>query len=173
MTNKKENKKENGAIVVEATIAFTTFIFCILTILMIIDVAYVQAKVGTALNMSAKEMSQYTYLYYRLKFDQVYDASARASKDSKELARETSDSINELWGSMNTITDTATDEDFNSSDLESMEAELEKMGDESKDIIGKYKEQLSDPKGFIKGLAALALNTGMEKGKTYWGFPPC
>ena len=108
MTNKKENKKENGAIVVEATIAFTTFIFCILTILMIIDVAYVQAKVGTALNMSAKEMSQYTYLYYRLKFDQVYDASARASKDSKELARETSDSINELWGSMNTITDTAT-----------------------------------------------------------------
>ena len=53
-----KQKKERGAIVVEATISLTAFIFAIFTILMIVDVCYTQAKISTALNSATKEISQ-------------------------------------------------------------------------------------------------------------------
>lgn len=56
-------KRERGAIVVEATIALTTFVFAMFIILSIVDICYVQAKMGIALNSAAKEMSQYAYMY--------------------------------------------------------------------------------------------------------------
>ncbi len=62
----KIRKKEQGAVVVEATISLTAFIFAIFIILSIVDICYVQAKMGIALNSAAKEMSQYAYLYEAL-----------------------------------------------------------------------------------------------------------
>jgi hypothetical protein len=41
----------------------------IFIILSIITICYAQAKIGTALNAAAKEISQYTYLYYALNGD--------------------------------------------------------------------------------------------------------
>lgn len=54
---------ERGAIVVEASISLTTFIFLIYTILSIINICFAQAKIGVAINCAAKEISQYSYLY--------------------------------------------------------------------------------------------------------------
>lgn len=56
-------KDERGAVVVEATIALTTFIFVIYTILTLVNICFAQAKIGIAVNCAAKEISQYTYLY--------------------------------------------------------------------------------------------------------------
>lgn len=65
----KQNKKEKGAIMVEATIALTTFMFALLMILSLLNICYIQAKMGVALNSAAKEMSQYAYLYNTLNLD--------------------------------------------------------------------------------------------------------
>lgn len=62
----KIRQREQGAVVVEATIALTAFIFAIYIILSIVDICYVQAKMGIALNSAAKEMSQYAYIYEAL-----------------------------------------------------------------------------------------------------------
>lgn len=59
----KVKQRERGAVVAEATIALTAFVFAIYLILSIVDICYVQAKMGIALNSAAKEMSQYAYLY--------------------------------------------------------------------------------------------------------------
>lgn len=56
-------KKEEGAIIVEATIALTSFIFFIYILLTIVNVCLAQAKIGIAVNAAAKELSQYCYLY--------------------------------------------------------------------------------------------------------------
>lgn len=60
--NKIKNR-EQGAVVAEATIALTAFVFAIYMILSIVDICYIQAKMGIALNAAAKEMSQYAYIY--------------------------------------------------------------------------------------------------------------
>lgn len=52
-----------GAIIVEATISLTAFMFVIVTVLSIINIATAQAKIGVAVNETAKDISQYTYLY--------------------------------------------------------------------------------------------------------------
>lgn len=59
-------KREKGAIVAEATIALTAYIFAIYMVLSIVSICFVQAKMGVALNAAAKEMSQYAFLYETL-----------------------------------------------------------------------------------------------------------
>lgn len=55
--------KERGAIIVEATIGLTSFIFFIYILLTVVNVCLAQAKIGIAVNAAAKELSQYCYLY--------------------------------------------------------------------------------------------------------------
>lgn len=65
MPNKIKNVvlNEQGAIVVEATISLTAFMFLIVTILTVINICYAQAKIGVAVNTTAKKISEYSYLY--------------------------------------------------------------------------------------------------------------
>lgn len=56
-------KSESGSVTVEATISLSAFMFAIVTILTIINICIVQARVSYAINTTAKEISQYSYLY--------------------------------------------------------------------------------------------------------------
>ncbi len=77
-------KKENGAIVVEATISLTAFMFAILTVIMVLDICYTQAKIGIALNATAKEISQYSYLYSLTGLNGSQEALYAEGLDSRE-----------------------------------------------------------------------------------------
>ena len=78
---KKIRNKEQGAIVAEATIALTAFVFAIYLILSIVDICYVQAKMGVALNSAAKEMSQYAYLYETFNLSEYMSGTGGKSSD--------------------------------------------------------------------------------------------
>jgi hypothetical protein len=45
--------REKGAIVVEATISLTVFIFTIFIILSVVDICYIQAKIGNSMCSAA------------------------------------------------------------------------------------------------------------------------
>ena len=77
---RKEN--ENGAIVVEATISLSVFIFVIFTILSIVNICYIQAKMSTALDTAAREISQYSYLYFKGEFDKKVGSMMAAGADA-------------------------------------------------------------------------------------------
>ena len=79
LNNKK--KDENGAIIAEATVSLTAFMFAILIILWLINICYVQAKMAVALNSAAKEMSQYSYLYTALTLDEYMTGSGGKSSE--------------------------------------------------------------------------------------------
>lgn len=65
-----DKNNEKGAIVVEATISFTSFMFAIVIILSIVNICQAQAKIGTVLNGAAKDFSQYSYLYGMTKLNE-------------------------------------------------------------------------------------------------------
>lgn len=73
-------KRERGAIVAEATIALTAFIFAIYLVLSIVDICYVQAKMGIALNSAAKEMSHYAYMYDALGLNGLTGEGGKSSE---------------------------------------------------------------------------------------------
>ncbi len=56
-------KSENGAVIIEATLSLTFFMFAIITIYSMFHVGLAQARIGAALNSTAKEISQYSYVY--------------------------------------------------------------------------------------------------------------
>ena len=91
LLNNKE--KENGAIVVEATVALTAFIFAILIILQLVNICYVQSKMAVALNSASKEMSQYSYLYTVLGLDKHMSGSGG---ESSEFMGSLSEVLNEI-----------------------------------------------------------------------------
>ncbi len=79
----KIKNTEQGAVIVEATIALTTFVFAIYIILSIVDICYVQAKMGIALNSAAKEMSQYAYMYEVFGVSDMMDQQGGEHSSSK------------------------------------------------------------------------------------------
>lgn len=59
----KQRKSEKGAVTIEATIALTTFLFMFMMIFSVITICRAQAHIQIAINATAKELSQYSYLY--------------------------------------------------------------------------------------------------------------
>lgn len=56
-------KSENGALIIEATLSLSFFMFAIITIYSMFHIGLAQARINSALNSTAKEISQYSYVY--------------------------------------------------------------------------------------------------------------
>lgn len=84
--NKKINfaEKEKGAVAIEATLSLTFFMFLIVTLLSIVNLCIAQAKIGIALNQTAKEISQ--YIYSLTGFNEIQkDMNAAVADQSQQM----------------------------------------------------------------------------------------
>lgn len=153
--------KETGAIVVEATIALTAFMFAIFTILSIVNICFIQAKVGIALNTAAKEISQYSYLYYALGIDNLEAKFNEGTSDPKQLAEDTIDGVGIMMSSLSNAASSA-----ESGDFDTMISEIQNGATNVDSLVTKYADKLkNDPKGFILGMGKMATNELKEEGK--------
>lgn len=159
-------KDEKGAIIVEATISLSAFIFAIFTLLSIIDICYAQQKIAVALNSAAKEISQYSYLY----------SLTGLNEKQKELYNDTEGLRNDIDTTLNGIYDMSDDLAGESKALKSGELDFDRIMNEisdgkktSKEIYSVWKNQLKDPKTLAIGMAKMAGNELWEGGKTIVG----
>lgn len=74
-------REQKGAIVIEATISLSVFIFAMFTLLSIAQIAYTQAKVSLAVDSSAKEISQYMHIYYAAQMDKKFTGEGGQSSE--------------------------------------------------------------------------------------------
>lgn len=161
---RKDN--ERGAIVVEATISLTAFVFAIFTILSIVNIYYIQAKMSVALNSAAKEISQYSYLYYKLNVDEVesdmYDADAQ---DARATAEQTIDGVGELMDSLSDA-----ENSMETGDFDALVTAIDNGASNVDSLITLYADKLAnDPKGFIIGMGKMAGNELKEEVKVILG----
>lgn len=107
-----KRKNQEGAIVVEATIALTTFMFLIVTILSIVNICLVQARMGTLVHGIAKDISNYTYIYTMAGLNE----KEQAIKEKADYARNGVDKVvensNEAISALQTIGEVAMDGEF-------------------------------------------------------------
>lgn len=159
------DRKERGAVVVEATISMTTFIFAIMIILSIADIAYVQSRIAVALNGAAGEMSQYCYLYYKFQLD---DANASMAEGTEEAANTVEDTVKGLGQMMDSFGGAGSD--FNEGNFSSV---LEQLGTgtdaANKTVTGLVNTIAQDPRGFLVGMGKLAGREVTEAAKVYLG----
>lgn len=93
-------KNEEGAVVIEATLSLTFFMFMIVMLLSTVNLCIAQAKIGIALNQTAKEISQYTYIYSLTGLNDIQkdmnDAVADTRQDVENVEQSVVDALNGL-----------------------------------------------------------------------------
>lgn len=160
---RKDN--ERGAIVVEATISLTAFVFAIFTILTLVNVYYIQAKMSVALNAASKEISQYSYLYYALGINE-YDADlSEGTEDSKKTAEDTIDGVGSMLDSLS-----GAQNSIDTGDFDQLVASIESGVTSVDSLVTMYADKLADdPKGFILGMGKMAASELKEEVKVVLG----
>lgn len=157
--------KERGAIVVEATISLTAFVFAIFTILTLVNVYWIQAKMGVALNAASKEISQYSYLYYTFGLDKYDKDLSDGTEDSKLTAQQTIDGVGTMLSSFSGVATSVETLDF-----DGMVASIESGTTAVDDLVTMYADKLADdPKGFIMGMGKMAASEVKEEVKVFLG----
>ena len=160
-----DDKKERGAVIVEATISLPVYIFAIFIILSIVNICYIQARIGNALNASAKEISQYTYLYYKFGGDKADAKSKEGTEESRKLSEKTIDGLVDVMDSLSGAKKSA-----DSGAFDDMTAKLNNSKGNVDDLCNDYADNISkDPKQFVFGFAKLAFGELKEETKALLG----
>lgn len=153
------NKQEKGAIVVEATIALTSFIFFIYILLTVINVCLAQAKIGIAVNAAAKELSQYCYLYSLTGVEKISANLEEKGQVSDGVVDDVADGIETVYG-----------------ELENMAGGNSSVGSVKNSASNAYNSFKSgastvseDPKQFIMSLIFASANDLFQAGKNSVG----
>lgn len=137
-------KDDNGYIVVETIFSFTLFVFLMVSILSIINIVTVQARIHYAITQAAETISMYSYTLDAMGVSDHFVASAgRADK--------TEDDVNQFINNVNSVFDAI--ETLNVSGIQSSSEALYQQGSNIAQHIQ------NDPKDVLQNV----MNYGLQK----------
>lgn len=158
-------KRERGAVVVEAVISMTAFMFAILIILSIADIAYTQSKMAVALNSAAKEISQYCFLYYKFQLDKANAGFSEGTEEAENTVTDTVDGLGKMMDSFG-----GAGSDFNEGNFDSAVQQVKDGANSANETVSMLANTIAeDPKGFLIGMGKLAGREATEAVKVYLG----
>lgn len=156
-----KKNRENGAIVVDATISLTAFIFTIFTILSVVNICYIQSKIGIALDSATKELAQYSYLYYKIGVDKLEAQLNEGTAEVRDVSKDTVDGIVNIMDSFSEASNSASTGNF-----DGMMNAINNGIDNADSLYRTYADSIADnPKELIIGLGKMAGNDLKERAK--------
>lgn len=162
-------KSEKGAVVVEASISLTVFMFFIVTILSIVNISAAQAKIGLALNATAKEISQYSYLYSLTGLDAVQSENFEGTAETRVSIDNVLGGITTMYNSLGTVKDvgsTMGDSADIGQDFETIIDELNSTNASAEQVYNELSNIAGNPQSYIIGAAKLGLNEITDAAKS-------
>lgn len=161
-------KNERGAVTVEAIISLTTFMFAIVTVFTVVNICIVQSQISYALNVTAKEISQYSYLY---SLSGIPDSFKSVHENGEEETKDIDVFISDITAAYENMEQLGR-EAFNAKDagnvddIKSAWNNFEKNFNDLQANAGAIKEDISniadDPKKIIFGIAKLGVVKGSD-----------
>lgn len=171
MLNTKLNNREKGSVSIEATIALTSFLFMFIMIYSIITICRAQAHIQVALNSTAKEISQYSYLYGLTGMDASLAKFQEGAEGTKDEINGVVGNVVGMFEGMQAIEKDVADIEIGSTDA--LMAEWDKISEDLDKVEGDYtavKAQIEamakDPKNFLLGMAKLIGSEALEVAKS-------
>lgn len=166
----KQLKKENGSVTIEAAISLSTFMFAIVTILTIVNICIVQARMSYALNTTAKEISQYSYLYSLTGLNgsqsRLYEAGVEGTKDISQVLSDVNTVYNEIENLGNTGNQSPENIEDIMSAWDSAVGNVENIEKAGSSLYDTVSDIASDPKNLMFGIAKLAASEGLDLAKS-------
>ena len=167
---KKRIDRENGVVTVEATISLTAFMFAIITILTIVNIALVQAKIGIAINTTARELSQYSYLYSLTGFNKSEAELAAAAQNGTQSINTIMTNVDTVFNEIQNLGNTGNQEFTNIDDItnamDSAMTSVDNMQTAGGNIEEAIKDIADDPKKVIYGMSKLVASKGLDFAKS-------
>lgn len=159
---------ENGVVFIEATIALTAFMFFVVTLLSIVNVCYAQAKIGTALNETAKELSEYSYLYAVTGLNDKEKRLYGEVKGTKEQISNVSEGIGELYGALKSSQNTVDNASMDNltETMDQLQTDRTNIENAENKIYKELNNIANDPKTFVLGVGKLMGYEVLQEGKS-------
>ena len=172
----KKLNKQKGAITIEATISLTSFLFMFIMVYSIITVCRTQAKIQVAINSTAKELSQYSYVYAITGLEESTDQLEDGSSETRGQVNDLAGNIANVFGSMQSIGGEAAEmsQDVQGlkdiSDLkskwQSIEGNLSEASQNFTEAQQTITEMAKDPKAVLLGMGKIFASEGYDLAKT-------
>lgn len=163
-------KDENGMVTVEATISLSSFMFAIVTILSVVNICIVQARMSYALNTTAREISQYSYLYSLTGLNdshsQVAQAGEAGTQDITKILADVNTVYNEIENLGNTGNQSIDNIDDILSAWDSAVGSAENIEAAGGSIKATIEDIAKDPKNLLFGIAKMAASETFDLAKS-------
>ena len=150
-----KTRRELGSVTIEATIALTIFMFAFLGITSLSTLVRAESKVQYALNQTAKELSQYMYIFHR------GDTIENPTKPVDELIKETGDFTNMIKNASKDVTSSGSlfSKDQTVSDLKetisTVKDDAQSILEAGKSLANKYKSVAEDPTEVLNAIYSI------------------
>lgn len=165
----KKLKSESGSVTVEATISLSAFMFAIVTLLTIINICIVQARVSYAINTTAKEISQYSYLYALTGLNESQAGLEAAGQEDTLPLNNVFNDINTMYNEIENLGNTglsSPDVSDIAAKWDSISGSLDNLQDSGAALASDIEEIAKNPKQIIFGVAKLAAGSVMDTAKS-------
>ena len=166
----KKLRGECGSVTIEATISLTAFMFAIVTLLTIVNICIVQAKMSYAINATAKEISQYSYLYSLTGINNsqknLYEKGKLQAEDAEKVLKNVNTAYNEMQKLGN--------QDFQGVDdiqgildvWDNTKGSISTIEDSGSAIMSSLEDIAKDPKKLMFGIAKIGVSDTFDLAKS-------
>lgn len=160
---RKRFGKESGSVTIEATISLSAFMFAIVTLLTIVNICVVQAKMSVAINSAAKELSHYSYLYSLTGIPGAKAELENAATDAKKDLDGVLTDVNTVFTEIQNLGNSDPETGNNVEDvLSGLEESYGKISEATGSLKSNLETLAADPKGVAMGLAKIAVTEGWD-----------
>lgn len=166
----KKLKNENGSVTIEATISLSSFMFAIVTVLTLVNVSIAQAKISYAINTTAKEISQYSYLYALTGINESQGNVEQGGAQAKEDIGKILTDVNTVYNEIENLGQTGNKTPENIEDImnawDSVSNSLGNIQDAGSSLESTLTDIADDPKNLMFGIAKLAASESFDLAKS-------
>lgn len=78
---KADGERERGAVIIEASLSLTFFMFTMFTLLSVIQIAYAQSRMSVALTSATKSIAEYAHVFYAVELDKAFEGTGGESSE--------------------------------------------------------------------------------------------
>lgn len=140
--------------------------FAIVMVLTIVNICILQAKISYAINATAKELSQYSYLYSLTGIPTAKGKVASKAQKSYEDNKQIMDDTQQIFNEIEKLGNTGKSFSGNPQEIGEKWSDIVGSADNIKKSGSSLKNQLSelakDPKKLIFGIASMAASDGLD-----------